>query len=50
MTWKDDNGNTCYGIKPDPALTAATASPIDEPEPKTPARRGRKAVSKEKEK
>jgi hypothetical protein len=40
MVWKDENGNTCFGIKPEPVETVADASDDSESgESKTPRKR-----------
>lgn len=46
MVWKDENGNTCYGIKPEPVETVADASKDSESgENKTPRKRKPKEAS-----
>jgi len=50
MVWKDENGNTCFGIKPEPVETVADASDDSEREAvKIPPRKRKAKEADEKE-
>ena len=50
MIWKDENGNTCFGIKPEPVETVADASEDSESGAvETPPRKRKSREADEKE-